>query len=59
MGSSVILDRSIFPSQDIRYSGAGARPKMKKEVKMAPGFLKPRVPMPGSSVPEVSQGVGG
>ena len=57
MGSSVILDRSIFPSQDIRYSGAGARPKMKKEVKMAPRFLKPRVPMPGSAVPEVGKGV--
>ena len=56
MGSSVILDRSIFPSQDIRYSGSGARPKVKKEVKMAPGFLKPRVPMPGSTVPEVDEG---
>ena len=56
MGSSVILDRSIFPSQDIRYSGGGARPKVKKEVKMAPGFLKPRVPMPGSTVPEVDEG---
>ena len=56
MGSSVILDRSIFPSQDIRYSGTGARPKMKKEVKMAPRFLKPRVPMPGSTVPEVDKG---
>ena len=56
MGSSVILDRSIFPSQDIRYSGGGARPKVKKEVKMAPGFLKPRVPMPGSIVPEVDEG---
>ena len=56
MGSSVILDRSIFPSQDIRYSGGGARPKVKKEVKMAPGFLKPKVPMPGSTVPEVDEG---
>ena len=56
MGSSVILDRSIFPSQDIRYSGAGARPKVKKEVKMAPRFLKPIVPMPGSTVPEVDKG---
>ena len=56
MGSSVILDRSIFPSQDIRYSGAGARPKVKKEVKMAPRFLKPVVPMPGSTVSEVDKG---
>ena len=56
MGSSVILDRSIFPSQDIRYSGSGARPKVKKEVKMAPGFLKPKVPMPGSAVPGVNEG---
>ena len=57
MGSSVILDRSIFPSQDIRYTGTGAKPKMKREVKMAPRFLKHKVPMPGGAVPEVGKGV--
>ena len=33
----IILDRSVFPYQDIRNTG-GARPKVKREVKMAPGF---------------------
>ena len=58
MGSYIILDRSIFPSQDIRYTGkgTGAKPKVRKDVKMAPGFLKPKVPMPGSAVPESDKG---
>ena len=56
MGSSVILDRSIFPSQDIRYTGTGAKPKMRREVKMAPEFLKPKVPMPGTALPVILKG---
>ena len=56
MGSYVILDRSIFPSQDIRCTGTGAKPKVRKDVKMAPKFLKPKVPMPGSAVPESGNG---
>ena len=49
----IILDRSVFPYQDIRNTGGGARPKVKREVKMAPGFLKPKVPMPVGTVSEV------
>ena len=56
MKSPVILDRSVFPYQDIRNTGGGAKPKVKREVKMAPGFLKPKVPMPGGTVPEVNEG---
>ena len=56
MGSSVVLDRSVFPYQDIRHTGGGARPKVKRGVKMAPEFLKPKVPMPGGTVPEVNDG---
>ena len=52
MDSSVNLDRAIFPYQDIRYSGrsTGAKPKVRKDVVLAPSFLKPKVPMPGSVV---------
>ena len=56
MGSPEVFDRSVFPYQDIRHTGGGARPKVKREVKMAPGFLKPKVPMPGGTVPEVNEG---
>ena len=46
------LDPVIFPYQDIRYTGknTGAKPKIRKDVKLAPNFLKPKVPMPGSVV---------
>ena len=52
MDSSVNLDRAIFPYQDIRYTGrgTGAKPKVRKDVVLAPTFLKPKVPMPGSEV---------
>ena len=52
MDSSANLDRAIFPYQDIRYSGrsTGAKPKVRKDVVLAPSFLKPKVPMPGSVV---------
>ena len=52
MDSSVNLDRAIFPYQDIRYTGrgTGAKPKVRKDVVLAPNFLKPKVPMPGSEV---------
>ena len=58
MGSYVVLDRSIFPSQDIRCTGKGtcAKPKVRKDVKMAPKFLKPKVPMPSNAVPESGKG---
>ena len=56
MKSPIILDRSVFPYQDIRHTGGGAKPKVKREVKMAPGFLKPKVPMPCGAVPEVNEG---
>ena len=55
MDPSVDLDRAIFPYQDIRYTGrgTGARPKVRKDVVLAPNFLKPQVPMPsGVAVPE-------
>ena len=50
--SSVILDRSVFPYQDIRYTQGmetGTKPKHKKDPKSAPVFVKPRVPMPGGA----------
>ena len=55
MDPSLDLDRAIFPYQDIRYTGrgTGARPKVRKDVVLAPNFLKPQVPMPsGVVVPE-------
>ena len=52
MVSCVNLDPSVFPYQDIRYTGkeTGTKPKTKKDVKLAPIFIKPKVPMPGSVV---------
>ena len=46
------LDPVIFPYQDIRYTAkeTGTKPKVRKGVKLAPNFLKPKVPMPGSVV---------
>ena len=52
MDSSVNLDPSVFPYQDIRYTmgkDTGTKPKPKKDTKLAPVFVKPRVPMPGGS----------
>ena len=57
MDSSVNLDPSVFPFQDIRYTkgkGTGAKPK--KDSKMAPVFMKPKVPMPGSATVPVPSG---
>ena len=59
MDSSVNLDPSVFPFQDIRYTkgkGTGTKPKPKKDSKMAPVFMKPRVPMPGSATVPVPSG---
>ena len=58
MGSYVILDRAIFPSQDIRYTGrgTGAKPKVRKDLVLAPNFLKPKVPMPSEVVPDPAEG---
>ena len=53
------LDPVIFPYQDIRYTAknTGAKPKVWKDVKLAPNFLKPKVPMPGSVVvPKPAEG---
>ena len=52
MDSCVNLDPSVFPYQDIRYTGreTGTKPKTKKDIKLAPIFIKPKVPMPGSVV---------
>ena len=52
MDSRVNLDRSVFPYQDIQYTGreTGTKPKTKKDIKLAPIFIKPKVPMPGSVV---------
>ena len=59
MDSCVNLDPSVFPYQDIRYTGreTGTKPKTKKDVKLAPIFIKPKVPMPGSVV--VPKPIGG
>ena len=59
MDSSVNLDPSVFPFQDIRYTkgkDTGTKPKPKKDSKMAPVFMKPRVPMPGSATVPVPSG---
>ena len=59
MDSSVNLDPSVFPFQDIRYTkgkGTGTKPKPKKDIKLAPVFMKPRVPMPGSATVPVPSG---
>ena len=61
MDSSVELDPSVFPFQDIRYTkgkSTGTKPKIKKDSKMAPVFMKPKVPMPGSATVPVCSGVG-
>ena len=52
MDSCVNLDPSVFPYQDIRYTGreTGTKLKTKKDIKLAPIFIKPKVPMPGSVV---------
>ena len=52
MVSSVILDRSVFPYQDIRYiqgMETGTKPKVKKDPKSTPVFVKPKVSMPGGT----------
>ena len=58
MGSCVILDRATFPSQDIRYTGrgTGAKPKVRKDLMLAPNFLKPKVPVPSNVVPDPAEG---
>ena len=59
MDSCVNLDPSVFPYQDIRYTTGketGTKPKPKKDVKLAPVFVKPKVPMPGSVVVPVPIG---
>ena len=52
MDSYVNLNPSVFPYQDIRYTGkaTSTKPKTRKDVKLAPAFIKPKVPMPGGVV---------
>lgn len=59
MDSCVNLDPSVFPYQDIRYTGkeTGTKPKTKKGVKLAPIVIKPKVTMPGGVV--VPKPIGG
>ena len=59
MDSSVNLDPSVFPYQDIRYTmgkDTSTMPKPKKDIKSAPVYVKPRVPMPGSAIVPVPIG---
>ena len=63
MVSSVDLDPSVFPFQDVRYKGArgkniGTKPKIKKDSKLAPVFAKPEVPKQRCASVPTSIGVG-
>ena len=67
MDSSVELDPSVFPFQDVRYKGTrgkntGTKPKVKKDTKPVPVFAKPEVPkLRFASVPAnigVGDGIG-
>ena len=57
MDSSVELDPSVFPFQDIRYTkgkSMGTKPKIQKD-KISPVFAKPEVPKhSGATVPVYS-----
>ena len=62
MDSCVNLDPSVFPYQDVRYTGkgTGAKPKIKKDAKLSPIVPKPKVSVPGGVVvPQPSSGSGG
>ena len=58
MDSCINLDRSTFPYQDIRYTGrgTGAKPKVRKDLVLAPNFLKPKVPKPSDLVQDPTEG---
>ena len=61
MDSCVILDPSVFPYQDVRYTGkgTGAKPKIKKDAKLSPIVPKPKVSVRGDVViPQPSSGSG-
>ena len=63
MDSSVELDPSVFPFQDIRYTkgyytGTKPKTKTKKDSKIAAVFAKPVVPQPGSATVPACSGVG-
>ena len=64
MDSSVELDPSVFPFQDVRYKGArgkniSTKPKIKKDSKISPVFAKPEVPKQGGATVPVYSGAGG
>ena len=63
MDSSVELDPSVFPFQDVRYKGTrgknvGTKPKIKKDSKLATVFAKPEVPVQGGASVPISSSVG-
>ena len=63
MDSSVELDPSVFPYQDVRYKGTrgrntGTKPKVKKDSKLSPVFAKPEVPKQRCASVPTSIGVG-
>ena len=56
-----MLDPSVFPYQDVRYTGkgTGAKPKIKKDAKLSPIVPKPKVSVRGDVViPQPSSGSG-
>ena len=61
MDSSVKLDPSVFPFQDIRYTkgkSIGTKPKIKKDSKISPVFAKPEVPKHSGATVPVYSGAG-
>ena len=63
MVSSVDLDPSVFPFQDVRYKGArgrnvGTKPKIKKDSKPVSTFAKPEVPVQSRALVSITGEVG-
>ena len=61
MDSSVNLDPSVFPFQDMRYKGVnggktGTKPKQKKGCKLATTFAKPLTPIQSGTSASDSDG---
>ena len=61
MDSSVSLDPSVFPFQDMRYKGVsggktGTKPKQKKGCKLATTFAKPLTPIQSGTSASDSDG---
>ena len=62
MDSSVSLDPSVFPFQDMRYKGVsggktGTKPKQKKGCKLATTFAKPLTPVQSGASASDSEGM--